>query len=132
MGEVLKETITVLSNGATIREALQFWVKKFQLLERKSKVKTSMMIKKYFSYSGNFAQIRILRMRKCENAKEIFSMRMRCECDDFSKSRCECDANANLSHRIASHSQNAKIAMRIYIPGYAYVSRKGFKYFDAD
>ena len=39
------------------------------------------------------------------------------------KSRCDCDANANLSHRIASHSQNAKIAMRIYIPGFERLSR---------
>ena len=74
------------------------------------------MLRKYFNFSKNFAQIRIMRMRKCENATDIFTMRMRCECDDFLKSQCECDANANLSHRIASHSQNAKIAMRIYIP----------------
>jgi hypothetical protein len=44
---------------------------------------------------------------------------MRCEGDDFSKSQCECDAKANLSHRIRIFSQNAKIAMRIYIPAYS-------------
>ena len=75
------------------------------------------MIPENFNCSGNFAQIRILRMRKCENAKEIFTMRMRSECDDFWKSRCECEAKANLSLRIRIFSQNAKIAMRIYIPG---------------
>ena len=47
----------------------------------------------------------------------------RCECDDFSKSPCDCDSNAKLSHRIRIFSQNAKIAMRIYIPGQNHGSR---------
>ena len=74
--------------------------------------------KQLWRYSHYFA---FCECEKCDKMRKKISnanaMRMRF----FSKSECECDANAIFSHRIASHSQNAKFAMRIHIPGHTYI-----------
>ena len=69
------------------------------LSEGPLKVLTELIPEKKISFCETFAQIRIMRMRKMR----------KCEGDFY---------DANLSHRIRIFSQNAKIAMRIYIPAY--------------